>query len=227
MQKSQIFLKYLILRIYNKVILWYNKHSKKLFCHGQGKEDFMKELLRKLREIQANLHVGKTQYNDFGKYMFRNQEDILEAVKPMLEKAGLTLLLTDELLLIGERYSREELAKKGMDSSQVTGSSSSYARKYALGGMFLLDESKDADTLNKTKDFGAKKTVKSKLEILKDIADEAAQNGIPKEGLTRIVQHAFNVASSKMLTLDQVQNLQANYKEYWKEVKDLPAEETK
>ena len=207
----------------------------------------MKELLRKLREIQANLHVGKTQYNDFGKYMFRNQEDILEAVKPMLEKAGLTLFLTDELLLIGERYyvkatatitdgeaevkvsayAREELAKKGMDSSQVTGSSSSYARKYALGGMFLLDESKDADTLNKTKDFGAKKTVKSKLEILKDIADEAAQNGIPKEGLTRIVQHAFNVASSKMLTLDQVQNLQANYKEYWKEVKDLPAEETK
>lgn len=198
----------------------------------------MKELLEKLQKVQSELHVGKTQYNDFGKYMYRNQEDILEAVKPLLLKHGLFLWLSDELCLIGERYytkatvhisdgkdtieitafAREDLTKKGMDGSQVSGASSSYARKYALAGAFLLDEAKDADALNKNTDYGAPTTAKSKKDILKEIAAEANKEGITNQNLALIVTKIFNVSSSASLTLDQVQKLQANFREYWKEI---------
>lgn len=122
----------------------------------------------KLVHIQNELKAPKSQYNSFGKYNYRNQEDILEAVKPLLLKHGLTMFLKDEIELIGERYylkatvtvvdietgdkventalARESLDKKGMDDSQITGTASSYARKYALNGMYLIDDTKDADT---------------------------------------------------------------------------------
>ena len=122
----------------------------------------------KLLSVQAKLKAPKSQYNSFGKYNYRNAEDILEAVKPLLLEEGLTLTITDDIALVGDRYyikatvtvkyndesitttafAREEETKKGMDGSQVTGASSSYARKYALNGMFLIDDTKDSDFTN-------------------------------------------------------------------------------
>ena len=125
-----------------------------------------KEFLDKLSAVQMELKAPKGQYNSFGKYSYRSCEDILEAVKPLLSKNGLTLLLTDEPVAVGNivyikaaarligggdsievtAYAREPEDKKGMDTSQVTGTASSYARKYALNGLFLIDDTKDADT---------------------------------------------------------------------------------
>lgn len=122
--------------------------------------------MSKLQEIQHKLKAPKGQYNSFGKYKYRSCEDILEAVKPILNEVGCTLTLSDEIVLIGDRYyikatakltgvdtsevttayAREDLDKKGMDGSQVTGTASSYARKYALNGLFCIDDTKDADT---------------------------------------------------------------------------------
>lgn len=122
--------------------------------------------MNKLQEIQHRLKAPKGQYNSFGKYKYRSCEDILEAVKPILNEVGCTLTLSDEVVLIGDRfyikatahlkgedtnevvvaYAREENEKKGMDGSQITGTASSYARKYALNGLFCIDDTKDADT---------------------------------------------------------------------------------
>ena len=125
----------------------------------------------KLLAIQTELKAPKTQYNSFGKYNYRNCEDILEAVKPICKKYKAVLFLTDEILCMEGRYyvratatlvdcdktedritvsacAREEAEKKGMDGSQVTGASSSYARKYALNGLFDIDDTKDSDTTN-------------------------------------------------------------------------------
>lgn len=126
--------------------------------------------MRKLTLIQSELKAPKGQYNSFGKYKYRSCEDIQEAVKPLLKKYDVTLTLSDDLQVFGERYyikviatlicnetkesvtvtsfAREEESKKGMDGSQVTGASSSYARKYALNGLFLIDDTKDSDATN-------------------------------------------------------------------------------
>lgn len=125
-------------------------------------------MIKKLKEIQSELKAPKGQYNSFGKYKYRSCEDILEAVKPVLAKHGCSLTISDSIELIGDRYyvratatlldadsnneisvsayARESLDKKGMDSSQVTGAASSYARKYALNGLFCIDDTKEMDT---------------------------------------------------------------------------------
>jgi len=120
----------------------------------------------KLMMVQNKLKAPKNQYNGFGKYNYRSAADILEAVKPYLKEQGLSLVLSDEIKLIGERYyveatacisdgeselkaiayAREEQEKKGMDASQITGSASSYARKYALSGLLAIDDGEDADS---------------------------------------------------------------------------------
>jgi len=128
-------------------------------------------IYEKLLNIQNELKAPKSQFNAFGKYKYRNAEDILESVKPLCFKYKATLTLSDEIVLIGERhyvkatatltdiekpelkiwttaYAREEESKKGMDGSQVTGASSSYARKYALNGLFNIDDTKDSDSTN-------------------------------------------------------------------------------
>ena len=124
----------------------------------------------KLSKVQTELKAPKNQFNGFGKYKYRNCEDILEALKPVLAKNKLTILVSDMVENVNGRfyikavltlvdvetgestttqaYAREEENKKGMDSSQLTGSTSSYARKYALNGMFLIDDTKDADATN-------------------------------------------------------------------------------
>lgn len=127
----------------------------------------MKNLIKSLSAIQSELKAPKSQYNSFGKYKYRNCEDIMEAVKPLLSKHGMSMVITDQVIekegrfyveaevilfdkdgesLSVTAWAREEENKKGMDGSQVTGASSSYARKYALNGLFLIDDTKDADS---------------------------------------------------------------------------------
>lgn len=127
-------------------------------------------IYQKLSEIQKELFVPKGQRNDFGKYNYRSCEDILQAVKPICEAKGCVLTINNDLVNIGDRnyvkatavlidletsekiestaHAREELEKKGMDGSQITGSASSYARKYALAGLFCIDNEKDSDATN-------------------------------------------------------------------------------
>ena len=130
----------------------------------------MNELNKKLAAIQKDLKAPKSQVNDFAHFNYRSCEDILEAVKPLLKDLALTL--SDEIVSTGDRYyvratavlsdgetsiitnafAREASEKKGMDEAQITGSASSYARKYALNGLFAIDDTKDADTRDNTKE---------------------------------------------------------------------------
>ena len=125
---------------------------------------------KKLIEVQTKLKAPKNQYNSFGKYNYRSAEDILEAVKPLLIDVGATMILNDDIMLVGERYyvkttarfididsgevveatgvAREEVSKKGMDSSQLTGSTASYSLKRCLGNLYNIDDTKDSDTTN-------------------------------------------------------------------------------
>ena len=127
-----------------------------------------KPIFAALMAVQAELKAPKNQHNSFGKYDYRSAEDIIEAVKPLLKENGLFLNMSDEVVLVGDRYyikatvkvvdvvtgesvqtsalAREAAQKKGMDESQVTGTASSYARKYALNGLFAIDDNRDADT---------------------------------------------------------------------------------
>lgn len=126
----------------------------------------MKELIDKLLAVQDELNAPKSQYNKFGNYYYRSCEDILTGAKPLLVKAGLLQTISDEVVLIGDRYyvqatvtvqdgknsisnsalARESETRPKFDGSQLTGSASSYARKYALNGMYAIDDTKDADT---------------------------------------------------------------------------------
>lgn len=126
----------------------------------------MKNITQKLIKVQSELKAPKGQKNTFGNYNYRSAEDILEAVKPLLSEQGLLMTITDIVEQIGERYyiqakvtltdgedtvevtgyARESLNKKGMDDSQITGTASSYARKYAMNGLFLIDDTKDSDS---------------------------------------------------------------------------------
>lgn len=124
----------------------------------------------KLAVVQSTLKAPKGQFNAFGKYKYRSCEDIVESVKPLLKANGLLLTMSDEIVMMADRiyvkatatiidtaegktisvsaFAREEETKKGMDGSQVTGASSSYARKYALNGLFAIDDTKDSDSTN-------------------------------------------------------------------------------
>lgn len=154
-------------------------------------------LYEKLSAIQNELKVPKGQRNDFGKYNYRSAEDILEKVKPLCREHSTTLLLTDTIKMIGDRIyvearaelhdwgsdevivttasARESLTKKGMDDSQVTGTASSYARKYALNGMFDIDDTKDADTneyrrtIDKAEEEGKKAKKKAESQTGQEI----------------------------------------------------------
>ena len=126
-----------------------------------------------LVKIQAELKAPKGQTNNFGKYKYRSAEDIIEAVKPILHKYGTALVVSDEVVQVGDRiyikatatllddtdnhisvcgWAREEEVKKGMDAAQISGACSSYARKYALNGLFAIDDTKDSDATNEHKD---------------------------------------------------------------------------
>ena len=165
----------------------------------------MANIYEKLLKVQQELKAPKGQYNSFGKYKYRSCEDILESVKPLLEKNKLTLILTDTIIPASETrfyvkataklidiekkdvegntenqvientaFAREDAEKKGMDGSQITGTASSYARKYALNGLFLIDDTKDADTdeyhnQNEQKKLVTKAQIKKLGELVDDI----------------------------------------------------------
>ena len=186
----------------------------------------MNEIIKnnvKLTAIQKELKVPKNQFNAFGKYNYRNAEDILEAVKPLLIKHGCTLFLSDEIVLIGDRYyikatanfhdgenlivitayAREEETKKGMDGSQITGASSSYARKYALNGLFLIDDTKDSDSTNKhDTNEDSLDALKKELNKYTDpisldenkvtIRDKYVKLGLDKKTVTNLIQTKLN-----------------------------------
>lgn len=136
----------------------------------EKKTDIEKSFAERVVFVQKELKAPKGQYNSFGKYRYRSAEDILNSVKPLLAVNDLILTLSDELIALGSRiyvkatatlqdcntanaisvdaYAREDEVKKGMDGSQITGAASSYARKYALNGLFLIDDTKDADAIN-------------------------------------------------------------------------------
>ena len=178
---------------------------------------------KKLMVIQGALKAPKSQYNGFGKYNYRNCEDILEAVKPLCYDGGVVLTITDTVELIGNRfyikatakvacidtgetmevsaYAREEENKKGMDSAQVTGATSSYARKYALNGLFCIDDTKDADHNNNGSQNGSNESKKPYLTV-----NSSEWNNVVN--WLRAGNSIENLKSSFTLTKDVVKALQ-------------------
>lgn len=184
-------------------------------------------IYEKLLNIQTELKAPKGQRNNFGKYNYRSCEDILEAVKPLLKKEKCTLIINDEIERIENRYyikatvnlidveagekisvnayAREEESKKGMDGSQVTGASSSYARKYALNGLFAIDDTKDSDATNQ---HDKKQASASQQSIIKQqIADVLKVKGISFEKLTEVIKIKFKKQKFDELTANEQQKL--------------------
>lgn len=178
----------------------------------------------KLQRVQSDLKAPKNQYNKFGGYNYRNCEDIQEAVKPLLKAVKAALVVGDELVLIGDRYyikatarfidcesgetventayAREEQEKKGMDVSQVTGSTSSYARKYALNGLFCIDDVKDADNQNNASGGTGKGTSKGSRK--NDARKVQGQAGKVTEAMIRTLQSMTERYSAKGLKMDKI-----------------------
>lgn len=185
----------------------------------------------KLLAIQTELKAPKGQYNTFGMFKYRSCEDILEAVKPLLAKHKATVYITDSIKQIGERYyieatahfvdvesgesievtayAREEESKKGMDGSQVTGASSSYARKYALNGMFDIDDTKDSDATNEqTKEQPTNKPTVNKPTVKKPTVNYRTEyiNLCKEKGIDSI-EYAKSHGINKNTTQEQYKNI--------------------
>ena len=184
----------------------------------------------KLAKIQIALKAPKGQFNSFGKYNYRSCEDILEALKPLLKEQGLVLILSDEIVCIGARYyikatallksinddneqifntayAREDENKKGADGAQITGACSSYARKYALNGLFLIDDTKDADTneyqeQQKKQEAKAVKTVEKPAQAEQNQQQIWRKNGKYYEAFSR--DQWFNLGTMTAQQLDWV-----------------------
>ena len=176
----------------------------------------------KLIAIQSELKAPKSQYNNFGKYAYRNCEDILESLKPLLKEHKSTIYISDEIVTVLERfyvkatvtfidaetgekiintaYAREEEDKKGMDGSQVTGSSSSYARKYALNGMFAIDDTKDSDFTNTT--TKGDNTGLSEAQIKRLLAIASKVN-ISADDVKKVVAKSFGVQDLRKMNKQQ------------------------
>jgi len=162
--------------------------------------DKERTFLERVSLLITELKAPKSQRNNFGKYNYRSAEDILEAVKPLAYKYGLVAKLSDEPVMIGDwhyikatasikdvktgeeevatAYAREPLAKKGMDESQITGTASSYARKYAMNGLYQIDDTKDADTdeyTEQVKQATPKPITKTQQQALQKRSDEIAE----------------------------------------------------
>lgn len=173
------------------------------------------ELHKKLWAIQQTLNAPKGQYNKFGGYSYRSAEDILEAVKPLLQ--NVTLMVSDEIVLIGDRYyvkatatlsdgedsisatafAREEKEQKGMTAGQLTGATSSYARKYALNGLFCIDDAKDLDTDAYAKQTGQQPRQQKNQPKQQPQQQKAPPN--PDEVLARFCDAAAKAPDEKTL----------------------------
>lgn len=212
-------------------------------------------LSEKLMRIQTEIKAPKNLYNSFGKYKYRNAEGICEAVKPYLVKEKCALTLTDEIVEIGGRvyvmaratlrdtekeefitttaFARESLEKKGMDDSQITGTASSYARKYALNGLFLLDDTKDADTdeyANQTnagkgkaktpEEQDAEATEQFAKEKIVEVMAKALKSRCEKEGVPEtLIFSLYHVQSLGELTNLQYRNINDNWDKIVEKVK--------
>lgn len=200
-------------------------------------------IIEKLAIIQQELIAPKNQYNSFGKYNYRSCEDILEGLKPCLKKVGAAVAINDEVVQIGDRYyikatatlhdaegsisntayAREEESKKGMDASQVTGATSSYARKYALNGLFAIDDVKDADTRdNRQKDAEEQQKAEAeqkKIEnmLISDIKVKSLLARCENEGVDPAkVCKLYKVKSFAELTEKKFRNIS----DHWKDIKE-------
>lgn len=190
----------------------------------------------KLLDVQSKLKAPKSQYNSFGKYNYRNCEDILEAAKPLCKAVNAVCYLTDEIVMVGDRYyvkataifvdvetsdtmcavayAREEETKKGMDGSQVTGASSSYARKYALNGLFDIDDTKDSDTTNDGKDENTAKPQQGKVlekdlfaEINGAITAYGKQSGLETKNIVAHIENAIGKKLDRSLSKTELKNV--------------------
>lgn len=179
-------------------------------------------IFEKLLEVQAALKCNKAQYNAFGKYYYRSLDDILESVKPLLKEQKLLLTVADEVMLVGERYyikavatltdaetgenmtstalAREDENVKGMSAGQSTGSSSSFARKYCLNGLFCIDDTKDLDSMDHTEPK-EEKTARVNAKQIADLQAMAKQKGVSIEKITA----AYNADSIQSITPAQWQ----------------------
>ena len=174
-------------------------------------------MIKNLVNIQNELKAPKSNFNSFGKYRYRSAEDILTGVKPILSKYGCQMTITDDIVFIGSRfyikatvtitdgdgnsesvsaYAREDESKKGMDGSQITGTASSYARKYALNGMFLIDDTKDADT----DEFHNQTTqTSSRTKLTKTFLKEHGSERITGDEIAKLKKACLNAGESMSL----------------------------
>lgn len=182
-------------------------------------------IYEKLTQLQNELKAPKGQRNSFGNYNYRSAEDILEAVKPLLKKYNLTQIISDDIELIGDRYylkatvtlvnnenaeekisvtalARESQVKKGMDESQITGTASSYARKYALNGLYAIDDTKDSDTNEYVAQTINKK--KKKIDELVKAVNKAKLNN---SEVANLIKTNFNKEKSSQLDEEQLEEL--------------------
>lgn len=201
-------------------------------------------IYEKLLKAQVELKAPKGQYNSFGKYKYRSCEDILEALKPVLDKLKLALFISDEIVEVGGSYkvskkdetveskgrkyvkatitliniektdeiiktsalAREEETKKGMDGSQITGASSSYARKYALNGMFMIDDTKDSDSTNTHGKEEAKKTTETEFKKAIDMINALANTEEKSEKVFDMIEK-FNKNSLLDCTIEELRKV--------------------
>tara|TARA_R110000787_G_scaffold82517_5_gene178317 strand:- start:2800 stop:3360 length:561 start_codon:yes stop_codon:yes gene_type:complete len=185
----------------------------------------MKKIHAKLNDIQVSLKAPKGQFNSFGKYKYRSAEDILEAIKPHLSKHNLTLTISEETRELGgylfvssraviqddsgETYAVEAQAginpeRKGMDIAQSFGSSSSYAKKYALGNLFLLDDTKDADATTDPKKVSAPS--KTKKPIMNKKQFEMAKEYLQAGGKLEAIESKYKINTQHLVDLKSVSN---------------------
>lgn len=190
--------------------------------------------MKKLIDIQSELKAPKGQYNSFGKYKYRSAEDILEAVKPLLKKHECYLTLSDEPVFIDGRhyikatatlcaensddvkvtaYAREPESKKGMDESQITGTASSYARKYALNGLFAIDDTKDADTDEYASQTATKQSSKPSGKKATEKQVNMLRNILKTDEQIAWAQKKYNISDPKDLTIEQASEIIKLYKE--------------
>lgn len=204
-----------------------------------------KPIYAALMAVQAELKAPKNQHNSFGKYDYRSAEDIVEAVKPLLKENGLFLNMTDEVVLVGDRYyikatvkvvdivtgdevaasaiAREAAQKKGMDESQVTGTASSYARKYALNGLFAIDDTKDADTDQYKQQTSGYQTAqngagRAQDELMaktkKQLKAEVDRIGCTWDEVKAISRVKLGKTETKKMSVDEVNKLTANLEKW-------------
>lgn len=199
---------------------------------AEGESKANTALYQKFLKIQAEVQAPKNQYNEFGGYSYRSCEDILGAVKPMLAAAGLVLRLSDEVVQVGDRYyiraeamvtdgkdcitakayARESDSRPKMDAAQLTGSASSYARKYALNGLFCIDDMRDADSMKPVEEPKRKAAkAATKEDYLRRIAAEAKKTNVTNEEIKAIMRSRFQKSTSAELTADEAKNFADNF----------------